>query len=455
MKTPKWLDPGIRLTKWLYPGMGVKRWLGLAFLGALVVGAGLAIINQSAILGLIEDTIRALTFNLVGQTSPLLVGGLVALAGLIAMVTGIRKTILSIISNLIPENEAKLVEIIYQKRHLKKGPKVVVIGGGTGLSVLLRGLKEYTSNITAVVTVADDGGSSGRLRGELGILPPGDIRNCLVALADKETLMEELFQHRFHEGSGLAGHNLGNLLIAAMTEISGDFERAIRETSKVLAIRGQVLPSTKENVQLCAYMEDGTLVKGESNISGVKEAISRVFLEPADCRPVAAALEAIREADAIILGPGSLYTSVLPNLLIKEMAEAIKASPAVKIYACNIMTQPGETDGYTASRHVRAILDHVGPGIMDYVLVNVEEIPKKLVKKYKVQGAVPVQADFKELQKLGVKVVKEKLVYESDLVRHHPDKLSRAIITLIFKLKTDAEKVNILDYYLLGEKLKG
>ncbi|MDA8226996.1 MAG: YvcK family protein [Desulfitobacterium hafniense] len=454
MKTPKWLNPGVRLTKWLYPGMGVKRWLGLAFLGALVVGAGLAIINQSVILGLIEKAIRTLTLNLVGKTSPFMVGGLVTLAGLVAMIVGIRLTIVSIISNLIPEKEDKLVEIIYQKKHLKKGPKLVVIGGGTGLSVLLRGLKEYTSNITAVVTVADDGGSSGRLRGELGILPPGDIRNCLVALADKETLMEQLFQHRFAEGSGLAGHNLGNLLIAAMTEICGDFEQAIRETSRVLAIRGQVLPSTKENVQLCAYMEDDTLVKGETNISGVKETISRVFLEPADCRPPVAALEAIREADAIVLGPGSLYTSVLPNLLIKELNEAIKASSAVKIYSCNIMTQPGETDGYTASRHVRAILDHVGPGIMDYVLVNVEEIPKKLVKKYKAQGAVPVQADFKELEKLRVKVAREKLVFESDLVRHHPDKLSRAIISLIFKLKSDAEKVKLLDFYL-GEKLKG
>lgn len=444
----------MKIVKWLYPGMRVKRWLFLAFFGAMIVGAGLGISNEFKVLYYIDDLLKGITQALFGLHSSLLGGLIITALGISMMVIGIRKTVKSILSAVAPYNEQKLVDLIYQKRHLKRGPKIVVLGGGTGLSVLLRGLKSYTSNITAIVTVADDGGSSGRLRGDLGILPPGDIRNCLVALADTEVLMEELFQHRFSEGGELSGHNLGNLLIAAMTEIAGDFEQAIHQLSKVLAIRGRVLPSTLTEVILKAETKDGEIIVGESNIPAAGKQIKRVFIDPPDCRPVDEAIRAIQEADAVIIGPGSLYTSVLPNLLIRDIAKAIKETSAVKAYVCNIMTQPGETDNYSASNHVRSIIQHVGSGAIDYAIVNVEEIPKKLLRKYKDEGAFPVRPDLEQLEKLGVKVAKEDLVYESDLVRHHPDKLSRAIIGLIFRLKSETERDRFLDAYMISERAR-
>ncbi|MCL6612496.1 MAG: YvcK family protein [Peptococcaceae bacterium] len=314
-----------------------------------------------------------------------------------------------------------------------RGPRIVVIGGGTGLSVLLRGIKKYTSNITAIVSVADDGGSSGRLRDDLGILPPGDIRNCLVALADKESLMEDLLQYRFSVGE-LAGHSLGNLLIAAMNDLAGGFHQAIRGMSRVLAVRGRVLPSTLQNVSLGAEYSDGSVIYGESNIPKCGKPIRRVFLEPRDCRAMPEALEAIAGADAVVLGPGSLYTSILPNLLVAGLAGQIASSGAVKIYVCNIMTQPGETDGYTASDHVRAILSHAGK-IIDYAVVNREDIPRPARERYAREGAVPVVPDVREIEKEGVKAVNDLLLAGGDVVRHDPDKLARLIFRLILKNK--------------------
>jgi uncharacterized cofD-like protein len=400
--------------KWLYPGMRIKRWIFLSFLGAMSFGAGLVIVSRGSSLA---------------QGILLLAGGLVIIA------FGFWHTISSIIKVLAPEENNDVAGFILLKHHLRRGPKIVVVGGGTGLSVLLRGLKKYTSNITAIVTVADDGGSSGQLRDELGILPPGDIRNCLVALADKETLMEELFQHRFENGHGLAGHSLGNLLIAAMSQISGDFQTAVAEMSKVLAIRGQVLPATLKVCSLCAEFEDGSIIEGESKIPRTGKRIKRVFLKPGDCEPVPEALEAIGQADIIILGPGSLYTSIIPNLMVRGMAEAITASAAAKVYVCNIMTQPGETDGHRASDHIRAIYQHAGPGIVDYAIVNVEEIPHTLLRKYRQDGAVPVKADLKNIERMNLIAVKEDLVFETDVVRHDPEKLAEAIIELIGRLK--------------------
>jgi uncharacterized cofD-like protein len=308
-------------------------------------------------------------------------------------------------------------------------------------------LKKFTSNITAIVTVADDGGSSGKLRDEFGMLPPGDIRNCLVALADKETLMEKLFQHRFSIGDGLNGHSMGNLLIAAMTQVVGDFEAAIREMSKVLAIRGHVLPATLNHCRLCAELEDGSIVEGESEIPKAGKRIKRVFLKPGDCEPVPEALEAIADADLIILGPGSLYTSIIPNLLVRGMADAIAKSPAATVYVCNIMTQPGETDRYRASEHIRAIHEHAGSGLIDYAIVNGEEIPKSLQQKYKKDGAVPVRPDIKEIEKMHVKPIKRDLVFETDVVRHDPEKLSESIMELIGELKQGSEKFNIPHFF--------
>ncbi|MDD4238627.1 MAG: YvcK family protein, partial [Desulfotomaculaceae bacterium] len=326
---------------------------------------------------------------------------------------------------------------------LGRGPKIVVMGGGTGLSVLLRGLKEYTSNLTAIVTVADDGGSSGRLRGELGILPPGDIRNCLVAMADKEPLMEELLQYRFNTGE-LAGHSIGNLLLAALTEITGGIDQAVRGLSKVLAIRGHVLPATLTDITLCAELSDGTVVQGESNISRVAGRIKRVFLKPARCLPLAEALVAIRTADAVVLGPGSLYTSIIPNLLVKGIPEALARTSATKIYVCNVMTQPGETGGYTASSHLQTILNHAGKFI-DYAVVNTGQVPYRLRARYRQEGAEPVVADLAEIEKLGINAVGEDLVQQKEVVRHHPDKLARAVVRLTLSGKGQYEKIRYIN----------
>ncbi|MBO8141761.1 MAG: YvcK family protein [Firmicutes bacterium] len=310
---------------------------------------------------------------------------------------------------------------------MRRGPRVVAIGGGTGLSTLLRGLKTVTSNITAIVTVADDGGSSGRLRAEMGMPPPGDVRNTLVALADTEPLMERLFQYRFDTGSGLKGHSFGNLFLAAMTAITGDFERAVRESSKVLAVRGQVLPSTLESVTLVAEFADGTRARGESQVAQTGKRIRRVYLSPPDARPLADALRALREADIVILGPGSLYTSVLPNLLVPGIAETIGNSRAMRVYVCNVMSQPGETDGYRASDHVRALLEHAGSGIVDYVLMNSGRVPSNVEEKYRREGAHPVQADVQAVRDLGVVPVCRYLLSHSDFARHDPHRLAAAI----------------------------
>jgi uncharacterized cofD-like protein len=295
---------------------------------------------------------------------------------------------------------------------------------------LLRGLKRYTKNITAIVTVADDGGSSGILRDELKILPPGDIRNCLLALANTEPLMEKLFQYRFNAGS-LKGHSFGNLFLAAMTEILGDFELAIKESSKVLAVSGQVLPSTLSDIILAAEFEDGTVIKGESQIPRMGRKIKRIRIVPEDAKPLPEALEAIERADAVILGPGSLYTSILPNLLIKDLADAVRNSRAKKIFVVNVMTQPGETDGYTAFDHVKTIMEHAGGNLIEYVIVNAEKIPDHLLLKYLADGACPVACDEENIKKLGCKVIYGELLGFADVVRHDPIKLAKVIMDII------------------------
>lgn len=443
--------------KWLYPGMKIKRWFLLFAAGVLTGSTGLAIVFNYKYIGILEEEVFKLMYRLTGQyayTVNVLLGVGTIIVGLLVMWFAVRQIIQSIISVLVPEGPDKLVEIIYEKRKLGRGPNIVVVGGGTGLSVLLRGLKQYTSNVTAIVTVADDGGSSGRIREELGIIPPGDLRNCLVALADTEPLMEKLFQHRFGGKGELKGHSFGNLFIAAMYEVLGDFEQAIKASSKVLAVRGQVLPSTLQAIRLYAEYVDGSVMQGESHIPVLGKPIKRVYIEPENAEPPAEAVEALLEADAIVLGPGSLYTSVLPNLLVKGIADAIRKSSALKIYVCNVMTQPGETDGYTAADHVRAILEHVGAGLVNYCIVNTQTVPQILYEKYAEQNAFPVAADVELIEKMGVHVVRERLISEANLVRHDSQKLSRAIVKIILKLKANAERMKILDYYLLGEKFK-
>lgn len=316
-------------------------------------------------------------------------------------------------------------------------PRVVVIGGGTGLSILLRGLKMYTPNITAIVTVADDGGSSGYLREDLGILPPGDIRACLLALANTEPSLEKLFNYRFKEGK-LKGQNVGNLLIAAMNDIYGSFEDAVREMSNVLAVTGKVLPMTLSDVKLCGVLENGKVVKGESNIpqEAIKygSRIRKIYTEPKISFPLEETITAIEKADLIVLGPGSLYTSVIPNLLVNNIVNTIKGARGKKIYITNVMTQPGETDGYSLYDHVGAILSHSREDFLDYVVGNLEEIENTVLEKYIEDGSKPVLLGNGDLEKLGEKSIEfigQNLVKVKDgYIRHDAKRLSEILISI-------------------------
>ncbi|WP_147804341.1 gluconeogenesis factor YvcK family protein [Alkalicoccus halolimnae] len=313
-----------------------------------------------------------------------------------------------------------------------KQANVCVIGGGTGLSVLLRGLKTYPVDISAIVTVADDGGSSGRLREELNIPPPGDVRNVLVALSEVEPLVEELFQHRFENGSGLTGHSLGNLLLAGMSSITGDFAQGVQEISRVLNVKGKVIPASNEHITLVAEYMDGTTMRGESKIPGVGKPIRRISLDPEYPRPMAEAIYAIEQADLIVLGPGSLYTSIIPNLLVPGMKEALLRSDVTKVYICNVMTQPGETDNYSVSEHIQAIDEHVGAKVVDAVLLNMQSIPEEFAEKYRKEGASPVEADLEKLREMKLKIIADELLtITQDALRHDAMKVSQRLVSLL------------------------
>ena len=403
----------MQFMKWFYPGMRVKRWLFMAIGGLLCFGIGSALLTVES----------GLVVRLVSLT--------ILVTGIFSLIFGVGLMVRSLLEVVSPGHLQDLVERVYQQRYLERGPKIVVIGGGTGLSTLLHGLKPYTTNLTAIVTVADDGGSSGRLRQEFDMLPPGDIRNCLVALADTEPLMQRLFQYRFAEDSALHGHNFGNLFITAMTKITGDFERAVQASSKVLAIRGRVVPSTNAKVRLAAEHDDGSVTLGETKISKSDVPIRRIYLEPSHCHPTADALAAIREANAIVFGPGSLYTSIIPNILVDKMVDAIVTSKALKIYICNVMTQSRETQDYRASDHVRALIAHSNPGILQLCIVNTEPVPPHLLEKYREEEAFPVEPDVEHIRRLGYQVVAENIINTQNYVRHDPDKVAKIIIQLI------------------------
>lgn len=427
----------MHLLKWLYPGMKFKRWLLLFAAGVMIVSLGIAVVFNYKYIDHIEEAIFRAVYLWSGGYDykyTAIAGLAMVVAGASIMLVAAKFIIKSVITVLLPSNPSeKLVDLIYEKRMLGKGPAITVVGGGHGLSVLLRGIKQATSNVTAVVTVADDGGSSGRLRQDLGMIPPGDLRNCLVALADTEPLMEKLFQHRFEGSSELSGHSFGNLFIAAMTQVTGDVETALKESSKVLAVKGQVLPASKEFVRLDAIMEDGTVVCGESQIPEAHKRIHRVKLYPEYAEAVQSSLDAIRNAEAIVLGPGSLYTSVIPNLLVEGIGDAICRSQAVKIYICNVMTQPGETDGYTASMHVKAIMDHAGRNAVDYVIVNSTPVPEDLKQKYAETGAYPVVVDDDALNQLGVGIIKADLITSKDAIHHDPKKLCDSVMRVVYE----------------------
>ncbi len=398
--------------KWLYPGIKIKRWVMVCVLGIMMISAG--------------------SIDLVSPDylSVRVIGGFTLFLGILCIFVGLERTVKSFLSVFMPKEEQKIFDLLYRKKQLAQGPKIVAIGGGTGLSTLLNGLKEYSSNLTAIVTVADDGGSSGRLREQFGLLAPGDIRNCLVALADTEPLMRNLFQFRFGGKAELDGHSFGNLFITAMTKITGDFEKAVKASSKVLAIRGQVIPSTLDAVSLVAEYIDGTEMSGESRIAGQKKPIKRIYLNKS-CEATPEAVVAIKEADVVIIGPGSLYTSVIPNLLVEGVTNAVLEAQAIKIYVCNIMTQSGETDKYKVSDHIEAIIAHAKSKLFNYCIVNAAEVPDKFVQRYQQENAYPVFADVERIERMGFSVIKENLVSTKDYVRHDVQKLANIIIKLI------------------------
>jgi uncharacterized cofD-like protein len=402
------------LFKWLYPGMGIKRWIALSAFGVILLVLGTSHLGTHG-LWVIQ-----------------MLDAIIIISGIIILILGIKMMMRSFIATFLPAaKDTQLVDLMLQKRHLTRGPKIVSIGGGTGLSVLLTGLRDYTSNISAVVTVADDGGSSGRLRQQFDILPPGDIRNCLVALANAPSLMRDLFQFRFDKNSEFSGHSFGNLFITVMTQLTGDFEKAIKETSKVLSLRGQVIPSTLNNVVLVAQHKDGSTTVGEDKIPKAQRPINRVYLEPQQPPAAPDAIKAIQEADIIILGPGSLYTSIIPNLLIKEITEALSSSRAIKIYVCNIMTQPGETDGFTTADHIRVLVDHSHPRALDYCIVNIGTVPQGILSRYEKENAYLVVNDRKKIESMGYRVIEEDLVaVEDEVVRHNAIQLAKIILGL-------------------------
>lgn len=327
--------------------------------------------------------------------------------------------------------------------------RVVAMGGGTGLSTLLRGLKRYVAapgatsadfkcidapcliaDLAAIVTVSDDGGSSGRLRSDMKMLPPGDIRNCMVALSEDEHLLSKLFQFRFDSGVGLEGHSFGNLFVAALSSITGDFAQAVQMSSQILATRGHIYPATNSNVTLAAQMDDGTIVRGETNITASKQRIVELMLEPADAAPMPETLAAIAQADVITVGPGSLYTSLITNLLVRGLPDALRTTHATRIYVCNLMTQANESIGLTASQHIEKIFDHSGGRIFDYALVNTAPISSALHKRYAAEGQQQIEADMERIEKLGVKAIGGSFVHEGDVLRHDYDRVTEKILEL-------------------------
>ena len=409
--------------KWLTPGMGIKRWLLLLTCGIAILSIGFSFLLREFYP--LPDIFYYLTFQFVPRN---LRAGIFGIVGIVAVVTALIGLNRALLAPFVEADPETLVNAVYQYHQRGRGPKIVAIGGGHGLSVLLRGLKRYTSNITAIVTVADDGGSSGRLRRELGVLPPGDFRNCIAALADDEALTTQLFQYRFGNGNRLNGHSFGNLFITAMAEVTGSFERAILESGRVLTIRGRVLPSTLRDVTLMADLRAKPVgvsrVTGESSITEADGAIERVYLEPDDAPAYPEAVRALLEADLIVAGPGSLYTSVLPNLLVSDVARAVEASRASKVYVCNVATQCGETDGYSAGEHVAALEAHVGAGLFSVVLAN----DNLDVDFDAPTGVKLVSADLPDS---GYRVVTADLVDPAHPWRHDSDKLARALLRML------------------------
>jgi uncharacterized cofD-like protein len=444
----------MNLRRWLTPGIGIKRWLLVVFAGLLLLALAVAHVIRQVTRDVQPGPATQVLIDLITlQFLPYpLRGLLVGLLGGVLVAYGSVRVVRALVGPFWSSTgDQPLVEVIYQKRFLARGPKVVAIGGGTGLSTLLRGLKEHTSNLTAVVTVADDGGSSGVLRTELGIPPVGDIRNCIVALADAEPLMAELLQYRFPgvdemgepmpapsvagdpshgvrpDLPGLRGHAVGNLLIAAMTAIeNGDFEEGVRRMNRVLAVRGQVLPVSPTPMTLHAQLRDGALVEGQSRIAQASD-IASVWLTPDDVAASDDALTAIAEADLIVLGPGSLYTSLLPTLLVPGIRDAVAASPALRTYVCNVATQRGETSGYDLANHFEALVAHTSPGLVDVVLAN-NHFQARIPDDWQ---AEPVRLRWPPAGPSAPRLVLDDIVDPDDAHHHDPARLAASLLRVL------------------------
>ncbi|TMC52818.1 MAG: YvcK family protein [Chloroflexi bacterium] len=411
--------------RWLTPGLQIKRWLLLLMASELVLVLGVAYALKE-----VYQTIRlpGIFFYITLQFWPYWARATIfGIVGVGLLVISYLKLTQSVLGPFLPGNStSSVVEVIHAFRLRGRGPRIVAIGGGTGLSSLLRGLKTYTSNLSVIVTVADDGGSSGRLRDEYRVLPPGDFRQCLIALADAEPLMKQLFDHRFKEGS-LNGHAFGNLFIMAMADVTGNFEQALRESGKVLAVKGTIVPSTLQDVTLVASINGGSVV-GESKIPMQNAPISHVFLKPDGVQVNPEAAQAILSAELIIVGPGSLYTSILPNLLVEGMVEAIKASPALKLYICNVAAQPGETEGYNVDDYLRVIREHVGANLFDFVLVNSNTTHSPTGGQAPVIFRPVDTAKHPEVRFIASDVVNVRIPSH-----HDPDKLARTIMRKVWQ----------------------
>ena len=402
-----WLD----ILKLATPGIGLKRWMLLGAFGMLMCLLGLAYVFVELV------TLRP------PDMLPLYLEGVLLLCGgglvIYLALFGLYRSVGPLILDSPAINS--IANTIYTRRSLARGPRIVAIGGGTGLSVLLRGLKEYTDNITAIVTVGDDGGSSGRLREELGVLPPGDFRNCLVAMSDAESLVGELFQYRFDEGDCLKGHSFGNLFIAAMTGVTQSFDRALVESSRVLAVHGRIVPATMANLRLSVKLKSGQVIHGESKVVEAQGGIERLMIDPPEAEAHPMAVEALKEAQLIVVGPGSLYTSILPNLMVKGITEAIRSSSATKVYVSNIATQEGETEGYSVIDHHDALTRHTFPGIVDNMLAN--DNPRELGPNF---FGTPVRYNGEPLN--GTSLHLQDLIDSAHPVRHDSHKLARSIM---------------------------
>ncbi|MGB9695219.1 MAG: gluconeogenesis factor YvcK family protein [Caldisericaceae bacterium] len=427
--------------RWMYPGLRIKRFIVLAGLGLIMLlyGVGLLYFNfaDTSTAQIKKFFLIDVNLHIPNENIFLLAAAAVIIIIAAALITtGVKRLVVSVASCLAPgKSEQEIMDVVFSRRKENLKKKIVVIGGGTGTTSVLEGLRGKFVRVAAVITVADSGGSSGRIRRELKIPPPGDIRNCLVALTEENSLTAKLLSYRFQESdSCLDGHNLGNIIISGLTRMTGDFGDAVISLAHILDIDGEVMPFTIEDVTLAAEFEDGSVIEGEADITNHHGRIKKMSIKPDDAKPYIKALERISEADVLVFGPGSLFTSVIPPLLFTSMVDTVRRSRAQKVFVVNIMTEPGETDDFKASDHIKAFENIVGKGVIDYAIVNIGDVSKRTLKKYESAGSYPVIADLDNIRKMGVKCVKDNLVLErGDVIRHNSERLGEAIFKIAKK----------------------